>query len=240
MAVSYTAASVTRCTWRIAKCVGAASVAAPPSIESARRVVLSPLPAALTASEEIEGKGRTMRAQIPYLTGESIVAEQPIVVGHCGTTRCPGCLAPTDCATCRWAAAANRVRNAVQWREHLCQQVDTLPVASRANHVRVVCLLTLVIQAVADTRLMEWLLTSLRSSRERPDPDAPHVASTMKFATKFSAVMSAPQGLEPAQWTLTLFRLLMRLQVRDGGAPLVVAAPRPPPTTADRLWVGAL
>ena len=224
-------ASVTRSTWRRrgdpvpAVDTGTAHTFSPASND----VIFAELPQSLPDSHETREMGRAMRATTSIAEGECIVIEQPILVGCCSLNRCPGCLAiytpPATTAhshyACRWAAAErlSQMRQAVAWFKHLAGSLPQVEKKNRDNHVRVVCLLAMCIQAACDVALREWLLTSLRASAPKPDPQNPMVITTMQFAGKFAEVIGSPPELGSVtpgseSWNFVLFRLLMRLQVR--------------------------
>jgi hypothetical protein len=206
MSLHSTATSASRSTWRH-------RTSAP---------VFAPLPSALLATTDVDGLGRCVLAKQAHTVGDCLVAERPIVIGRCSTLACPGCFRPAGqhCSRhCRWAkaeATGAQLANAIAWHRHLCAERDTVPIASRENHIRVACLLALTVQAAADEELFEWLLTALRPSKERPDPADPLVISTMSFASRFCETMLPPRRYsppgDPAHWTLAVFKLLLRLQ----------------------------
>ena len=113
-------------------------------------------------------------------------------------------------------ATGAQLARAIAWHQRLCVQLGAVPTERRENHIRVACLLALTIQAAADEALLDWLLTALRPSKETPDPADPLVISTMGFASKFCETMLPPPRYarpnEPSQWTLAVFKLLLRLQ----------------------------
>jgi hypothetical protein len=188
---------------------------------------------------EVDGKGRSMiAAGGGFRSGELIFSEQPMVVGRCCIDRCPGCVrAPIARAAlaggahsscCRWVAASREplMAKAIEWHTYLSGQLAELTSEARTNHIRVVCLLAVTIQAAVDGELRVWLLSALRPPAEVVDPASPSERSTRAFARRFAQVMPLPPtainggdggdggelGAAAEAWRETLYRLLMRLQ----------------------------
>ena len=152
-----------------------------------------------------DDKGRCMRAVVGFGGGETVLSEQPIVVGRCCPESCPGCsrrrLAGGSQHTsgCRWARAeaAPGLSRAREWFRHLCNGISELKPSMRANHSRVVCLLAIAIQAAADLELLEWLLAALRPPHSAGDDAASFgevLKSTRDFADRFAVVIPEPAG----------------------------------------------
>ena len=120
------------------------------------------------------------------------------ICGRCATTGCPGC-SDDPCVGrfgCVWASAvvagpqAARLSNAIQWYADIAMRMANQPAEARANHIRVVCLLALVLQACASDELWEWMMTNLRPCTE--DPRHKIYVSTSGFGQRFAGAIPAP------------------------------------------------
>ena len=140
---------------------------------------------------EVKGKGRSMLAAgRGFDSGEGVISEQPVVIGRCCTDRCPGCTRVSTAraalaggphsAQCRWAAAESfpQLEKAIQWHQAMSARIQDVSPEQRSNHIRVICLLAMTIQAAADADLQAWLLTALRPATEEIDPQNPLETNT--------------------------------------------------------------
>lgn len=127
---------------------------------------------------------------------EPLSIESPVVRGRASASGCPGCQDQT-CAGrfgCVWASHVvknSRLANAVDWHRDLCGKLAAITDAStRANHIRVVCLLAIVIQAAASEELFSWLIENLRPMND--DRTHPLWESTRGFGQRFANAIPAP------------------------------------------------
>ncbi len=144
--------------------------------------------------------GRCVRAAVSLDPGAYISAETPILRGRCITTGCPGC-SDSPCTgrmNCRWAAvlATPRLANAVAWHAEVCAKLAQVPPESRVNHIRVCCLLAMVVQACASDELWQWLTEHLRA--ECHSPEHPIYRNTASFGKRFAAAIPPPPDEPPA------------------------------------------
>ena len=157
--------------------------------------------------------GRCVISTRSLVACQQIAVDYPVVRGRCTMQGCPGCH-DEPCVGrfgCVWrsdVAGNARLRNALEWHAQLCDKLTLVPEAQRKNHIRVVCLLAVVIQACASDSLWTWLMDNLR-----PVPSESLRSSTAGFGARFGSIISAPPAITSADaWRDRMTELLMRLQ----------------------------